>query len=100
MLKLDKKHKAAVEKILSLYIPGHTVWVYGSRIKGTSHDGSDLDLVIMPTKNQPLTAEKLAALRSAFSDSNLPMLVDILNWDDIPEEFKTEIEKCHEVFFG
>lgn len=45
MLRLDKKYKVVVEKILSEHIPNHTVWVYGSRIKGVSHAGSDLDLV-------------------------------------------------------
>jgi len=34
-------------------------------------------------------------VRDAFSESNLPILIDILNWDIIPNEFKQEIKKEH-----
>jgi len=94
MLNLDPKYAAIVQKILSEHIPNKTVWVYGSRIKGKSHEGSDLDLVIV----SEISGEELSAVRNAFSESNLPILVDILDWSTLPENFKSEIENAHEIF--
>jgi len=94
MLDLDRKYLAIVKKILQEHIPNTTVWAYGSRIKGTAHEGSDLDLAII-NNDVSISSNQLSALRAAFSESDLPILVDILNWDDIPANFKDEIEKRH-----
>jgi len=96
MIDLDPDYLRIIKKILATHVPDKTVWVYGSRIKGTAHAGSDLDLVILDTKENP-QSEIVSTLRAAFSRSGLPILVDILNWSDLPEEFKEEIEKNHEV---
>ena len=94
MLNLDPKYIQIIRKILSKHIPDKIVWVYGSRIKNKSHPGSDLDLAIRSSVKQ----EQVSALRAAFSDSHLPILIDILDWESIPEQFKSEIEKEHEIF--
>jgi uncharacterized protein len=91
MLNLNPRYLTIIRKILAEQVPDKTVWVYGSRIKGTAHEGSDLDLVVLD-----VTAEKIAALRAAFSESRLPIFVDVMNWSSIPETFKSEIEKSHE----
>jgi len=95
MLNLNPKHLKIIKKILSTHVHNQTVWAYGSRVKGTSHEGSDLDLVIIDTKENP--TKQLSILKTAFSESNLPITVDILNWSDIPEQFKEEINRIHEV---
>lgn len=96
MLDLDPKYVAIIQRILADHVPYKTVWVYGSRIKGTAHEGSDLDLVVMNDK-EGITLEQLSSLRKAFSESNLPILIDILDWSSIPEEFRNEIKETHEV---
>lgn len=97
MLDLNPKYTAIIRQILTKHIPNQTVWVYGSRIKGTSHEGSDLDLVIMPSPRTPST-EQLSTLKAAFSESDLPILIDITDWENIPDHFKSEIEKTHAIF--
>ena len=47
MLDLEKKYIELIKKMLARHVPDKAVWVYGSRIKGTAHAGSDLDLVVM-----------------------------------------------------
>ena len=42
---------------------------------------------MMPVRN-------LAKVRDAFSESNLPILVDILEWTQIPDSFREEIERA------
>src|SRR5689334_4508078 len=97
MIDLKPEYLKIVKKILAEYVPHRTVWVYGSRIKGTSHESSDLDLLILDDEQSHISEEKLFALREAFSNSNLPILVDVLAWSDIPEDFKKTIKNTHEV---
>lgn len=81
------------KKIVSLintYLPDTDVWAFGSRVKFTSKPESDLDLVAFTDPDQHL---KLQALKDAFSESDLPFKVDLLEWDNIPVSFKLNIEK-------
>ncbi len=75
--------------LLNKYLPNTTTWAYGSRVKWTARPSSDLDLVIFATPEQ--TAD-IALLREAFEESDLPFRVDLFNWDDVPQQFKTNIK--------
>lgn len=97
MLNLKPKYLEMVKKILALYVPHKIVWAYGSRVNGTAHDGSDLDLVIIDLKNEKTQLENLIELRKAFSESNIPISVDILDWATIPESFRVEIKRNYEI---
>lgn len=48
---------------------------------------------------QKLAAEfsDLGRLRTAFEESNLPMLLDVFDWARLPPEFRAEIERQHVV---
>jgi predicted nucleotidyltransferase len=71
-------------EILNRFIPGVEVWAYGSRVKFTARRNSDLDLVAFTT---PAQRRQVADLKDALDESNLPFLVDLHQWDDIPEKF-------------
>jgi hypothetical protein len=47
--------------------------------------------------NTPLDWRLLAALKDSFAESNLPITVDLLDWQSISPEFKSVIEKNYEV---
>jgi predicted nucleotidyltransferase len=96
MIDLEPKYLSLIKKILLGQIPDKTVWVYGSRIKGTAHEGSDLDLLVIDDKEE-ISPKQLSALREKFTESNLPILIDIMSWSTIPEEFKKEIKQTHEI---
>lgn len=95
MLNLDQRYINMILDILATHAPYDTVWAYGSRIKDKAHSGSDLDLILMSTDKD--ASQKIIRLREAFSESNLPILIDILDWNTIPESFKEEINKQHEI---
>lgn len=80
-----------VKSILQKHVPHYTVWVFGSRAKFTAKPYSDLDLAIVSDK--PLSLDTLAALTTAFSESDLPWKVDVLDWASTHEEFQKLIEK-------
>lgn len=94
MIDLNPEYLAQIKKILADQIPDKTVLVYGSRIKNTAHEGSDLDLVVIDDQNE-IPLKQLSDLREKFTESNLPILVDIMSWSTIPDEFKEEIKKAH-----
>jgi predicted nucleotidyltransferase len=79
---------------LKRFIPGAAVWAYGSRVKGTARTNSDLDLVAFTT---PAQRSLLFELKDALAESNIPFLVDLHVWDDVPARFHEIIRKEHVV---
>ena len=92
---LRPDHLATVRTILKSYVPGREVRVYGSRAKWSAHDNSDLDLVVLG--NVRLDTVVLGSIHSAFEESDLPFRVDIFDWNTLPENFHTEIERAYSV---
>ena len=97
-LDLPERDRKEVARILNTTAPGIEVWVYGSRINGTSYKMSDLDLVLRGRDLEPIDVTILAAVRNAFNESNIPILVDVLDWAQIPESFRQEILTDYMVF--
>jgi uncharacterized protein len=91
---------AIIHHILATYLPEAEVLAYGSRVTGTAHGGSDLDLVVRNPHNHIVPAHNLGEVRDAFSESNLPILVDILDWAGISDSFREEIERAGVVVFS
>ncbi len=76
--------------ILSEYAPGFQAKAFGSRVTGKAGPRSDLDLVLMTS--EPLSLLKLAEIREAFSESELPFRVDVVDWAGISESFRKIID--------
>lgn len=95
---LKSKYRQMLLDIFShLTIPVE-IWAYGSRVKGTAHDGSDLDLVIMSKDGKKIPMNILMELKEKIRESNIPILVELFDWARLPESFHKNIEACHEVF--
>lgn len=65
------------------------IFVFGSRAKDTARKYSDLDLLIKT--EQPLTYLTLSDIQEDLSESDLPFCVDLVEWNNIDEEFKRKI---------
>ena len=65
--------------------------MFGSRAGGSPKKFSDLDLAIMT--DAPLGPARMAELRYAFSESNLPIKVDIVDWSELSESFRALISE-------
>ena len=94
-LDLDSRHFRLLLELLNLHAPEAEVWAFGSRVDGSGHAASDLDLVLRNPANLTQPQKRLAALRGALIESNLPMSVDVLDWARIPDDFRREIERQH-----
>lgn len=80
-----------MQQILRQLVPSCEVWAFGSRVKGTAKPFSDLDLVIM--SQQPLSLALMASLHEAFSESDLPWKVDVVDCSTTSPEFRAVIEQ-------
>lgn len=82
-------------RILRRHVPGCEVWAFGSRATGTAKPYSDLDLAIVTDRPLPLSVR--AALAEAFSQSDLPWKVDIVDWASTGEPLRRIIEASNVV---
>ena len=65
-------------------------YAFGSRTQGSARQFSDLDIVLI--SSEPLAFSLLAELQEAFSESDLPYRVDLVDWGRISDAFKAVIE--------
>lgn len=79
-----------VRDVLGAHLPAGRAFAFGSRVRGRAKRFSDLDLVVRT--ESPLRLEDLGALRSAFSECDLPIKVDVVDWADLAPSFRRAIE--------
>lgn len=92
MLDLTDEQKNQVDRILKKVLTDDAeIMIYGSRATGKARPYSDLDIMIKASK--PLTLVQLSDLHEYFSESDLVFQVDITDWYNINEDFKTQISK-------
>jgi predicted nucleotidyltransferase len=96
---LRNKDKQALINIFSWVNYPMEVWAYGSRVDGTAHEGSDLDLVIRCKNGEKIPIDTFAELKDTIRESNIPILVELFDWARLPESFHRNIEAHHEVLF-
>jgi predicted nucleotidyltransferase len=99
-INIKPKHLKQIGEILKKHIPNSEVWAYGSRVRGASHDGSDLDLVVRNPSDLNAPIDEIFEVKEAFEQSNIPFLVDILDWARLPESFQEEILKDYVIVQG
>lgn len=90
MIDLKPEYIDILCRIFDSYCPISEIWAYGSRVYGDDHDGSDLDLVVMSFNG---SQKRLSELKRLIADSDLPFLVDIVEYDCLPLPFQREIQK-------
>ena len=80
--------------LIQRHLPNVEVWAFGSRVKWTARSNSDLDLVVFAKAEDEA---RVSRLKEALEESSLPFRVDLLVWDNIPEDFKKNIRERYVV---
>jgi type I restriction enzyme S subunit len=84
---IAEEHARIVRDILRARLPESAqIRVFGSCATGRARAYSDLDLAI--DAGRRLTLDDCAILAEAFSDSDLPYQVDIVDWHAIDDRFR------------
>ncbi len=95
MIDLTPKYLETIQHILAEYVPKCEVRAYGSRVKWMAKDYSDLDLAVVGS--EPLSRGQLRRLKEAFEESDVPIRVDVVDWQSISDWFKKVILEKYEV---
>ena len=94
VIDINPRDKEILFYLLAWYLPNTTVWAHGSRVTGNSKPWSDLDLVVFTEEKDKY---KLSLLKEAFEESNLSFRVELLEWNRLPKNFKSNIAASHAV---
>ncbi len=73
------------------------LWAFGSRVNNRAHSGSDLDLVVKTKDESPLDMDEFMQFKENLQESNIPFLIDVMDWGRIPDYFKENIKQQYEV---
>ena len=96
----EKDHKVLCQIANKCFKTSIEIWAYGSRVNGDNHDASDLDLVIRTIDDAPLAFDALLDFQEQIQESNIPILVQVIDWNKIPESFHSNILKKYQVVYS
>lgn len=96
-MEINEQHLAQLRALLQRHVPHAEVWAYGSRVSGGGHQASDVDIVLRNPRDLTKPQDAYWELKEALSESQIPLLVDVLDWARIPESFREEIVKAYVV---
>ena len=93
-LKFDVTHQEykIISDILKKYLPSNCkVWVFGSRAKNQARFNSDLDLALQIKDQKKIDKKIILQLKEDFNDAPIAYEVDIIDLNEIEENFKNVI---------
>ena len=90
-IQLPPAHLTLVQAILADHVPQARVLAFGSRVSSKPRKYSDLYLAII--QPEPLSLRTISRLKTAFEDSDLPICVDLVDWNQADSEFKAMVAK-------
>ncbi|MDR0715532.1 MAG: nucleotidyltransferase domain-containing protein [Puniceicoccales bacterium] len=93
MLDIAKEHLKLIHEVLGRFPALKAVGIvaFGSRVNGKAKKFSDLDLCLK--LHEESDENLLNDLRCAFSDSDLPFYVDLVNYNTCSDSFKSIIDR-------
>ena len=86
-LQLEERHLNIIHQILSKY--PYKFYAYGSRVKGTARKFSDLDLCY----REEIPNEVIYQIKEELEESDLPFIVELVNWKHMRPQFQELIRK-------
>jgi hypothetical protein len=98
MIDLDAKQLETVRKIVREHFPDCSVKVFGSRARATAKPYSDLDIAIICPEKIPM--KKMHEIQEAFEISDLPIRVDVVDYNSVSEKFQEVINSEDESLFA
>jgi predicted nucleotidyltransferase len=88
---LDEQTKQKIIKLLQVLFPDATIYLYGSRARGTNRDNSDIDLAIDAGKK--IDTLQIGEAKSILEGLFIPYTIDLVDMRSVSEKFRSVIEK-------
>ena len=96
MLLRDQDRQAIIALAQKTITQPAKILAFGSRVRGDAHDTSDLDLVVRTNSGEKLPIDNLTGFKTHLQYSNIPIIVQVLDWHRIPPSFHANILENHE----
>jgi predicted nucleotidyltransferase len=93
----EKDKKTIIEIKNQIFDNSIELIAYGSRVTEEAHDMSDLDLVLKSKKAQKVEIEKFMLFKEKLQDSNIPILIQVIDWYRVPKSFHQNIIHNHKI---
>jgi len=91
MIDLSLEHLELLKRILREKAPECRARIFGSRVNGNSKKYSDIDIAL--SGDHKIDWRKMEEIKLAFSESHLPFLVDVVDWNDVSETFREKVNE-------
>ena len=90
MIAVSPSEMEIIQSIIKKHTPDCDVLAFGSRLKWTHNDASDLDLAIKGSEKLP--AKTIFNMKEDFMESDIPFKVDVLDYHRISDAFRGIID--------
>lgn len=90
---LREKDLMQLQTIFAKIDADFSVFLFGSRLTNSAHEGSDIDLTLVSEK--PLEYEMVNKIKDMIQKSSIPVLVEINRFSDLPAWLQNDILKNH-----
>ena len=91
MIDLAPKYIDFVKETILAEIPNVEIFIFGSRTQGKALEYSDVDIALKD--DEKISIDAILKLRVKFENSTFPYKVDIVDLNNLKDEFKKIIEK-------
>ncbi|MEN6319744.1 MAG: nucleotidyltransferase domain-containing protein [Syntrophaceae bacterium] len=90
---MENKYLNELKKLLQSLAKNRNIGIYlfGSRARGDNYESSDVDIGILP--NEEIDVIEMASWREIIENSNIPYHVELVNLNEVSDDFKEEIMK-------
>jgi predicted nucleotidyltransferase len=88
---IDEISKNKIIAIISALVPDATIYLFGSRARGTQSKWSDIDIAL--DNGHPISRFVLGEIMSIFEASNILYKIQVLDINSVNDAMKTSILK-------
>ena len=86
---IDETSKHKIIAIISALVPDATIYLFGSRARGTQSKWSDIDIAV--DARHPISRFVLGEIMSIFEASNILYKIQVVDINSVNEAMKTSI---------
>jgi len=99
MIAITPEEEKIILDIIAEFAPDCEVYAYGSRVKGTHKEWSDLDLAFVCPNGERMSFCQRGDLREAFGESDIVFRVDVIDYNSAAPNFREIIDRGREKIY-
>lgn len=90
-LNVTEKDRQVLIRIITKYLPKTKIYLFGSRAREDHALESDIDIAL--DNNNKIESSILSSIREGVEESTIPFTVDIIDLNNVSNDFKKQILK-------